>query len=121
VIELGAHRVGDADEAVDQERGDPPVVTYGRPMTSYSPLASTRRSPIFNCIGRTRCSAGGSGSRFFSGRGLAIYVARTEHVKNISQIDCGSPHALLKATVEAAATVPTPFDGAACQRVRPDR
>jgi hypothetical protein len=52
----------------------PAFVMYGRPITSYSPLASTRRSPSFRCIGSTRCSDGCAFffSCFLSGFYLAI-------------------------------------------------
>src|SRR5712692_1131439 len=50
----------------------PPAVVYGRLTTSHSPVSSTRRSPTRRSIGKTRRVAGGAGSRFLSGRGLAI-------------------------------------------------
>jgi hypothetical protein len=51
---------------------------YGWLTTSHSPVSSTRRSPIRSCIGRMRLVAGDAGSRFFSGRDLAIRVGPSQ-------------------------------------------
>ena len=79
-------RLGDKAKCTVGERtcaSFPAFVVDGRPMISYSPVSSVRRSPTWSCIGRMRAvlEVGNGGcasplpSRFFSGR-LAIGAMR---------------------------------------------
>src|SRR5262245_15117317 len=58
----------------------PAAVLYGRAITSYSPVSSTRRSPTCSAIGRTRSGGGVDGGGCFSG-GLAIAVSIGGHCR----------------------------------------
>jgi hypothetical protein len=53
-----------------------------------------RRSPTFNCIGRTRCSAAPAESEIFLGRDLAIratFAAACTWPQGLASPDAGTP------------------------------
>src|SRR4030095_12640366 len=67
----------------------PPAVVYGCAITSSSPVSSASRSPTRISIGRILVSPRGFGSRFLSGRGLAIRSRRLQsgvaHIGNTAE------------------------------------
>src|SRR5713101_1538679 len=70
----------------------PPTVLCGRPTTSHSPVSSANRSPTWSCISKTVRVAGGAGSGFCSGRGLAIQTTPAQE----KRISFAQPRGLTK-------------------------